>query len=97
MTTGSYFETKARAVSPLCVSATALSTGKTGGTTTGCSLWTIPISSPACPNGKCRYPHGAVASAELSHAGMFAKASFDAGAPLLGPVDMVANMARSGL
>jgi 2,4-dienoyl-CoA reductase-like NADH-dependent reductase (Old Yellow Enzyme family)/thioredoxin reductase len=33
--------------------------------------------------------HGAVASAELSHAGMFALASKEAGSPLKGPVDMV--------
>jgi len=33
--------------------------------------------------------HGAVASAELSHAGMYAHASHDAGKPLKGPVDMV--------
>lgn len=33
--------------------------------------------------------HGAIASAELSHAGMYAHAAFDAGAPLLGPIDMI--------
>jgi 2,4-dienoyl-CoA reductase-like NADH-dependent reductase (Old Yellow Enzyme family)/thioredoxin reductase len=32
--------------------------------------------------------HGAVASAELSHAGMFSQASHTAGAPLYGPVEM---------
>ena len=32
--------------------------------------------------------HGAVASVELSHAGMFSHASHDAGSPLYGPVDM---------
>ena len=32
--------------------------------------------------------HGAVASVELSHAGMFSHASHDAGSPLYGPVEM---------
>lgn len=32
--------------------------------------------------------HGAIASAELSHAGMYAHASHDAGIPLFGPVEM---------
>jgi 2,4-dienoyl-CoA reductase-like NADH-dependent reductase (Old Yellow Enzyme family)/thioredoxin reductase len=32
--------------------------------------------------------HGAIASAELSHAGMYAHASLDAGIPLYGPVEM---------
>ena len=55
--------------------------------------WLIPADNPKMLPGLSKLAsaitrHGAVASAELSHAGMYAKASFEAGAPLLGPVDM---------
>ncbi|SHH91946.1 2,4-dienoyl-CoA reductase [Sporobacter termitidis DSM 10068] len=55
--------------------------------------WLIPMDNPKMLPGLSKlasavHRHGAVASAELSHAGMFAKASFDAGAPIKGPVNM---------
>ena len=56
--------------------------------------WLLPMDNPKLLPGLSKLAsavtrHGAVASAELSHAGMFAKASFDAGAPRMGPVDMM--------
>ena len=56
--------------------------------------WLIPMDNPVMLPGLSKLAnavtrHGAIASAELSHAGMFAHASFDAGSPLLGPVDMI--------
>lgn len=56
--------------------------------------WLLPMDNPKMLPGLSKLVsavarQGAVASAELSHAGMFAKASFEAGAPLLGPVDMM--------
>ncbi len=56
--------------------------------------WLIPMDNPKMLPGLSKLAgavtrHGAVASAELSHAGMFAKASFEAGSPLMGPVDMI--------
>jgi 2,4-dienoyl-CoA reductase-like NADH-dependent reductase (Old Yellow Enzyme family)/thioredoxin reductase len=55
--------------------------------------WLIPADNPKMLPGLSKLAsaitrHGAVASAELSHAGMYAKASHEAGAPLLGPVNM---------
>jgi 2,4-dienoyl-CoA reductase-like NADH-dependent reductase (Old Yellow Enzyme family) len=56
--------------------------------------WLLPMDNPNILPGLSKLANAvtrnvAVASADLSHAGMFAKGSFDAGAPLLGPVDMV--------
>jgi 2,4-dienoyl-CoA reductase-like NADH-dependent reductase (Old Yellow Enzyme family)/thioredoxin reductase len=55
--------------------------------------WLFKINDPQMQPGFCKVAsaiarHGAVASAELSHAGMYAHASHDAGWPLKGPVDM---------
>jgi 2,4-dienoyl-CoA reductase-like NADH-dependent reductase (Old Yellow Enzyme family)/thioredoxin reductase len=55
--------------------------------------WLIPIDDMRMQPGFSRVTsavkgHGAVISAELNHAGMYAKASYDAGAVLRGPVDM---------
>jgi 2,4-dienoyl-CoA reductase-like NADH-dependent reductase (Old Yellow Enzyme family) len=55
--------------------------------------WLFPFTDPTMQPGFSKVAgvisrHGAVASAELSHAGMYAHASHDAGAPLFGPVEM---------
>ncbi|NLO48656.1 MAG: FAD-dependent oxidoreductase [Clostridiales bacterium] len=55
--------------------------------------WLIPIDDERMQPGFSKVTsavrgHGAVISAELNHAGMYAKASYDAGAMLKGPVDM---------
>jgi 2,4-dienoyl-CoA reductase-like NADH-dependent reductase (Old Yellow Enzyme family)/thioredoxin reductase len=55
--------------------------------------WLLPMDDPKMLPGLSKLTsaisrHGAIPSAELSHAGMYAQASFAAGAPLLGPVDM---------
>jgi 2,4-dienoyl-CoA reductase-like NADH-dependent reductase (Old Yellow Enzyme family)/thioredoxin reductase len=55
--------------------------------------WLLPMDDPRMLPGLSKLTsavsrHGAIAAAELSHAGMFAQASFAAGAPILGPVDM---------
>jgi 2,4-dienoyl-CoA reductase-like NADH-dependent reductase (Old Yellow Enzyme family)/thioredoxin reductase len=85
----SYFETKARGgFASVCVG-DCIVDWKNGRHYD----WLLPMDNPNMLPGLSKLAnavtrHGAVASAELSHAGMFAKASFDAGAPLLGPVDM---------
>lgn len=55
--------------------------------------WLIPMDNPNMLPGLSKLTsavtrHGSIASAELSHAGMFAHASMTAGAPLKGPVAM---------
>ncbi len=55
--------------------------------------WLIDINDPNMQPGLSKVAsaitrHGAVASAELSHAGMFSHASHDAGSQLYGPVEM---------
>ena len=55
--------------------------------------WLFKINDPSMQPGFSKVAsaisrHGAVASAELSHAGMYAHASHDVGVPLYGPVEM---------
>ncbi len=55
--------------------------------------WLFPINDPNMQPGFSKVAsaisrHGAVASVELSHAGMFSHASFEAGSQLYGPVEM---------
>lgn len=55
--------------------------------------WLFPINDPSLQPGLSKVAsaitrHGAIASTELSHAGMFSHASNDAGSPLFGPVEM---------
>lgn len=55
--------------------------------------WLFPINNPKMQPGFSKVAsaiarHGAIASAELSHAGMYARASMEAGAALYGPVEM---------
>ncbi len=55
--------------------------------------WLFPINDPAMQSGFSKVAsaitrHGAMASVELSHAGMYSHASHDHGVPLYGPVEM---------